>query len=658
MIKQRTYDEIVQSIRNNIYERDPRVDSKAGTFVSDVLVQPQADELAAAYIDMKIMEINQSILTATGYDLDRLGMNYFTYRHAGTKASGRVRFFIKNSNKYGVTKDAFPEEVSIPEGLEVATAATATSDQLVFKTLSSAYMTQQQMWDMANTDESTGYRYIELPIECEAVGSAGNVEAGEVSAFYSDTVEGIVAVYNSLALTGGSDNEDDNSLRMRIMLSVLGASICTKNGYLKWVIQKDNVNDAFVVGAGDYLMYRDGGYINAAGSYTYGLGGMVDIWVRGELPITYTNQFTVTTSYKTGIGQEGDYEGVPCHDLVLDFQPVLQIVSIKSANTGYAFENAENFEIEYGYSGTSTLEKTYYKDVLWDFSVTEKFTDTEYYPMDVVDDTEVEVLRKQVNAELLRLMDEMTNVSFNLNWKTMYYEDISSYDVTPMFRKVSYNGNCYKLIALDKRLNGRMFVKKNNRIYLRVYQNPDFVLINMPYSDEQKTISQKGNDIGGSVYSKDVIHFTDTGKEKIQDGDMLQITYTTNALISTLQNEMNAMRILTADILIRQAKKVDIQIIVNLNIESTYDSTTIKNTIATALSTYINSMKRLGGRIEDSEIVTIIRSLSGVDHVDIENVTLCKVGGADVNEIILDDNEYFNLYTLSLNVTSGSTVES
>ena len=214
------------------------------------------------------------------------------------------------------------------------------------------------------------------------------------------------------------------------------------------------------------------------------------------------------------------------------------------------------------------------------------------------------------------------------------------------------------MIALDKRLNGRMFVKKNNRIYLRVYQNPDFVLINMPYSDEQKTISQKGNDIGGSVYSKDVIHFTDTGKEKIQDGDMLQITYTTNALISTLQNEMNAMRILTADILIRQAKKVDIQIIVNLNIESTYDSTTIKNTIATALSTYINSMKRLGGRIEDSEIVTIIRSLSGVDHVDIENVTLCKVGGADVNEIILDDNEYFNLYTLSLNVTSGSTVES
>ena len=54
MIKQRTFDEIQQSIRNNINDRDQRVDSKPGTFISDVFVQPEADELASAYIDMKI----------------------------------------------------------------------------------------------------------------------------------------------------------------------------------------------------------------------------------------------------------------------------------------------------------------------------------------------------------------------------------------------------------------------------------------------------------------------------------------------------------------------------------------------------------------------------------------------------------------------------
>ena len=85
MIRQRTYDEIRQSIRNNIHDKDGRVDTKAGTFVSDVLICPQADELASAYIDMKLMELNQSILTATGYDLDRLGMNYFTFRRGAKK---------------------------------------------------------------------------------------------------------------------------------------------------------------------------------------------------------------------------------------------------------------------------------------------------------------------------------------------------------------------------------------------------------------------------------------------------------------------------------------------------------------------------------------------------------------------------------------------
>ena len=99
MIKQRTFDEIQQSIRNNINDRDQRVDSKPGTFISDVFVQPEADELASAYIDMKILEINQSINTASGYNLDRLGMNYFTYRMAGAKSTAIVLFYIEKSNK-------------------------------------------------------------------------------------------------------------------------------------------------------------------------------------------------------------------------------------------------------------------------------------------------------------------------------------------------------------------------------------------------------------------------------------------------------------------------------------------------------------------------------------------------------------------------------
>lgn len=352
---------------------------------------------------MKILEINQSINTASGYNLDRLGMNYFTYRMAGAKSTARVRFYIENSNKLSLKESDLPEEVYIPVDFEVATTGSLTVDQIVFKTTESAYMTQKQIFDSAYVDEGTGYKYIELPVVCEAMGSGGNVAAGEINSIYSDAIDGIVAISNPLSAVGGKDIEFDTSLKMRIMLAVLGASICTKNGYLKWAIQKDNVNDVKVIGAGEDLMYRDGGFINSAGSYSYGRGGMVDIWICGEMPQEYTLNFDVSDSYKTGKGLTGDYEGIACHDIILPNQPVLNIVSIKSNNTDYVFENADKYGIEYGYDSHSMLTRTYYKDILWDFGTTGSFTDTEYYPMDLVDETEIEILRKQVNKELLEL---------------------------------------------------------------------------------------------------------------------------------------------------------------------------------------------------------------------------------------------------------------
>ena len=657
MIRQRTYDEIRQSIRNNIHDKDERVDTKAGTFVSDVLVCPQSDELAAAYIDMKLMEINQSILTATGYDLDRLGANYFTYRRGAKRASGRVRFYITNSNRPNLTVEILPLEISIPTNFKVATQGSPTSRQIVFKTLDSAYMTARQIYNSGLIDESTGYRYVELEVDCEEVGSIGNVDAFGITEVYDSSIDGIVAIANPLACTGGEDAENDTSLQMRIMLSVLGASICTKNGYLKWALQKENVNDAVVVGAGNKIMFRDGGYINRANSYTYGRGGMVDIWVRGKLPQTKTIQHIVTTSYKTGIGQPG-FEGIPCHDLILPDQPVLKVESIISKNTGYSYENANNYQIEYGYAGQK-IERKYYKDILWDFSVTENFTDTEYYPLDIIDKTEIEVLRKQVNAELQRLVEEMENMNYSLNWKLAQYEDLSSYTVMPMFRKVFFNakgnaGSVYKIIAIDKRLNGRTFIKKNNRIYLRVYQDPDFALIPTPYSDEEKSKSQLGKDVGGSILSKDLIHFTDKGKSLIQEGDTLEITYSYNSLIMYLQGEINAMRILTADILLRQARAVELQIIINCTCDITEDTTIVRANINTAISTYINSVKRMGDVVEDSELVAIARTSSGINHVDINTVTLCKKGKSDVDMIQLEDNEYFIIDSLIINVSTSN----
>ena len=65
----------------------------------------------------------------------------------------------------------------------------------------------------------------------------------------------------------------------------------------------------------------------------------------------------------------------------------------------------------------------------------------------------------------------------------------------------------------------------------------------------------------------------------------------------------------------------------------------------------------MGSSIEDSEFVALTRGLDGITHVDIDNVTLCKVGQQDVSEIKLEKNEYFNLKDLFLTLTSAGSVD-
>jgi hypothetical protein len=223
-----------------------------------------------------------------------------------------------------------------------------------------------------------------------------------------------------------------------------------------------------------------------------------------------------------------------------------------------------------------------------------------------------------------------------------------------MFQKVYYNGKPYKIIAVDKRLNGRTFIKKKNRIYLRVYTKPDYALVKTTYSDEKYT-SQLGNDIGGSILSKDCIHWIN--KDILQEGDTLAIKYNYNQLILSLQKEMNAKRILTADILIRQANRVDLQIMMDVYCDSDSDSTLIKNTIATNISTFVNNLKSMGSSIENSELVALARQTTGVTRVDLGTVSLAKKNKIAEAKIQLESNEYFMLDNVEINVISENTLD-
>jgi hypothetical protein len=56
--------EVVTNIINNIHDAMPEVDTKPGTFIRDVFIDPISDEITAMYGDMQLLKLSQSVLSS------------------------------------------------------------------------------------------------------------------------------------------------------------------------------------------------------------------------------------------------------------------------------------------------------------------------------------------------------------------------------------------------------------------------------------------------------------------------------------------------------------------------------------------------------------------------------------------------------------------
>lgn len=127
--------------------------------------------------------------TATGEFLDNHAALRGLERGGAQKAAGTLRFSLT---------EAAEEDVAVPAGTECMTAA-----GVAFVTTDAGTITAGSTW---------------CAVAAEAVdsGSGGNVPAGTV-AYMKLAPTGVSAVTNPAAFTGGTDGEDDESLRARVL---------------------------------------------------------------------------------------------------------------------------------------------------------------------------------------------------------------------------------------------------------------------------------------------------------------------------------------------------------------------------------------------------------------------------------------------------------
>ena len=185
----------------------------------------------------------------------------------------QLSYFLQYSLLEGL-KTAFPQhsygsylrDIGAGVGVEVKDAAYATGTITVTGTagtiipLGAIFSTESssgvESIDFQTTEEATISESgtVDIPVRCTTAGADGNVSAGTIIMKSSDLPSGITSVTNTKATKGGTDEEDDESLRERIVnveqtknVSYVGSV----SDYKRWAEEVDGVGEAIPIPAQD-----------------------------------------------------------------------------------------------------------------------------------------------------------------------------------------------------------------------------------------------------------------------------------------------------------------------------------------------------------------------------------------------------------------------
>jgi hypothetical protein len=329
------------------------LDTKPGSVSRDLFVDVPADQLSRLYSAINLVSEKQSLATTSGRDLDRLASNFGTSRNTGSAANGIV-VFCTNS---------IVADIPIPTGTLV-TSRNGASYKTIGNFVMSSVDKNRLAANASRMNKSLNIaginaRYaLEVPVQATRNGSFANVSSMQI---VSTNLDAAASVTNITSMTGGSNNETDDSFRSRILSIFSGANIGTSFGYKNALMGVDGVIDALVVEPGNSLMLRDGTETlelddGSSRILNSGTGGKIDAYILGRKIQEISDSFIFTDLSGTGdiSDDRNDYIlGQATQDLtrtseerrILAFknanipaQPVDSVVSVSGSSSGLLTE--------------------------------------------------------------------------------------------------------------------------------------------------------------------------------------------------------------------------------------------------------------------------------------------------------------------------------
>lgn len=200
----------------------------------------EAIALLGQYLDFQVETLEESfyLSTALGTNLDKRVADFDLFRVLGNKASGFVYF-------YSYTQPT--ADILIPAGTLMSTVKDDSGIGRIFAVAQDTYLLTTSALPLS------GFPYAVLvPVTATLSGILGNVDAKLITDLITD-IPGISGISNPGAITGGTEDEDDESLRQRAKLYIQSLSKGTKNALKAAILAVQGVNNVEILDYNDIV---------------------------------------------------------------------------------------------------------------------------------------------------------------------------------------------------------------------------------------------------------------------------------------------------------------------------------------------------------------------------------------------------------------------
>lgn len=559
---------------------------------------------------------------------DKLASNFGKTRRGGRRARGSVTIFTKTRPTTSIN---FP----------IGTLITLGGQR--FRLTSPATISSAGSGSFFNP--STGRYSTVAFIQAETAGTAGNV-APSVGTIANAPLG--VQAQNEAPTFGGENEETNRALALRAQGALSSVDSGTLQGYTQTAVDVPGVIQVNVVDAGHPLMMRDR---NEAGRH---VGGKVDIWVRGESTGTVSDAFAFSFEIAEGIQFEpvGDLQNLQFRAVDPNLSPENPLIEMLSIpQYGFEFRNESK-----GYvfdltgvvvTGWNTIQLSStvndptahdLEDVLTGFyryRTSDKFVFTRQPVRSIVSFVgQRSGTISPAAYALFRTADPLQGGRSNEAGDFIRVIDngmlgagvvVPSPDPVDVANEehVILDGIEYLNFLGANPLTVRVFNADKSVEYLSPYasDSPDFTFVP---GDQTTPLGIKTTDLS-QIESGQTILIDYSHDENFT------VSYVPNVLIGVAQGTVDPRRHITADVLLKEAINVPVDITATVVLKNTQDRTLsvsqVDGLIRTALARYFGGLA-MGEPIRPADISRVIDAVEGVSYPVLPLTKVVKAAGA------------------------------